>query len=134
MCLGHLDQSNDFRIPEENLAVLVKTLLVHGSMQSHDAKNSVSVLKNSDNSKIFKRVTARYLGYGEVNIERVLGCTEQRGTVLGFGQIAGDRLHQFRFPIPVEFGDKRTFRRMVVTLAWFTPPSKHTQHLSLIHI
>ncbi|MDE0519860.1 MAG: hypothetical protein OXH71_04105 [Candidatus Dadabacteria bacterium] len=30
-------------------------------------------------------------------------------------------IHEYRFPVPAEFGGQRMFRRMVVTLAWFSP-------------
>ena len=114
------DQSPDI-ITEELIAVLIKTLLVHGSIQSEESKIAVEHLKNQNNSRTFKTVLARYLGYGAVNVERVLACTGQRGTVIGFGEITAEEIHEYRFPVPDEFGGQRMFRRMVVTLAWFSP-------------
>ena len=120
--LDQLNQRNNDQIPNENMAVLIKTLLVHGSVQNREAQEEViKSLKNSNNSRDFKTVAARHLGYGNVDVERVLGCTEQRGTVIGCGEITTDGLHEYRFPIPGGFSGQRTFRRMVVTLAWFSP-------------
>ncbi|MDE0158523.1 MAG: S8 family peptidase [Candidatus Dadabacteria bacterium] len=119
--LSELNNQNPDIIPDELIAVLIKTLLVHGSIQNGESKASVGHLKNSNNSRTFKTVLARYLGYGAVNVERVLACTEQRGTVIGFGEITVEEIHEYRFPVPAEFGGQRMFRRMVVTLAWFSP-------------
>ena len=119
--LSELNDQNSGVIPEELIAVLIKTLLVHGSIQNNESKTAVEHLKNRDNSRTFRTVLARYLGYGAVNVERVLACTEQRGTIIGFGEITAEEVHKYRFPVPDEFGGQRIFRRMVVTLAWFSP-------------
>ena len=119
--LSELNGQNPDIIPDELVAVLIKTLLVHGSIQSEESKTAVEHLKNQNNSKTFKTVLARYLGYGAVDVDRVLACTEQRGTVIGFGEITAEEIHEYRFPVPDEFGGQRIFRRMVVTLAWFSP-------------
>ncbi len=119
--LSELNDQNSGVIPEELIAVLIKNLLVHGSIQNSESKTAVEHLKNQDNSKTFRTVLARYLGYGVVNVERVLACTEQRGTIIGFGEITAEEVHEYRFPVPDEFGGQRIFRRMVITLAWFSP-------------
>ena len=119
--LSELNGQNLDIIPNELVAVLIKTLLVHGSMQNGESKAYVEHLKNPNNSRIFKTVLARYLGYGAVDVDRVLACTEQRGTVIGFGEITAEEIHEYHFPIPDEFGGQEIFRRMVVTLAWFSP-------------
>lgn len=127
--LNQLDQSDNFQIPDENLAVLIKTLLVHGSIQNREAKEAIEHLKDSSNSRTFRKISSRYLGYGSVNVERVLGCTEQRGTVIGFGEITINQVHEFRFPIPGGFSGLKAFRRMVVTLAWFSPINTRHRYL-----
>ncbi len=119
--LSELNDQNSGVIPEELIAVLIKTLLVHGSLQNSESKTAVEYLKNQGNSRTFRTVLARYLGYGAVNVERVLACTEQRGTIIGFGEITAEEVHEYRFPVPDEFGGQRIFRRMVITLAWFSP-------------
>lgn len=64
---------------------------------------------------------ARYLGYGTVDIERVLACTAQRGTVVGCGEIRDNEMHEYRLPLPPDLAGQKLWRRMVVTLAWFSP-------------
>jgi hypothetical protein len=109
-------------IPDNLMAVLMKTLLVHGARQGDSAKEQIeAALKTTSNSRTFKTVTARYLGYGAVDIERVLTCTDQRATVLGCGEIRENQIHEYDFPLPPALSAQRLWRRLIVTLAWFTP-------------
>lgn len=109
-------------IPDGLMAVLMKALLVHGARQPDDAKTHLeSAIKTSANSRQFRTLSARYLGYGAADIERVLACTEQRATVLGCDEIRENEIHEYEFPLPVCMSGQRLWRRLVVTLAWFTP-------------
>lgn len=120
--LEQLQENYGQQIREDLVAVLIKALLVHGARHHDDAKiHLTQALKNQNNSKKFKEVVARYLGYGPVDIERALGCTEQRGTILGCGEIKENEIHEYRFPLPVGLSERKDWRRMVVTLAWFSP-------------
>lgn len=119
--LSELNDQNSDILPNELTAVLIKTLLVHGSVQNRESKTTVEHLRNQANSRTFRMVQARYLGYGAVDVDRVLACTEQRGTIIGFGEITAEEIHEYRFPVPDGFGGQKIFRRMVVTLAWFSP-------------
>jgi hypothetical protein len=109
-------------IPDNLMSVLMKTLLVHGARQGGAAKKQIeAALKTTSNSRTFKTVTARYLGYGAVDIERVLACTDQRATVLGCGEIREAQIHEYDFPLPPALSAQKLWRRLIVTLAWFTP-------------
>lgn len=120
--LDTLRTEHEENIPQELISVLIKALLVHGAKQNDDACNAITAaLKTPENSRKIKEVMARYLGYGSVEIERVLACTEQRGTVLGCGEIRENEIHEYRLPLPPGLSGSQTWRRMVVTLAWFTP-------------
>lgn len=120
--LDSLREQQHANIPDNLLAVLIKTLLVHGAKQADDAKAHLAqALKTSENSRQFKRVIARYMGYGAVDIERVLVCTEQRATVLGCGEIKANEVHEYDLPLPVALSARKHWRRLIVTLAWFTP-------------
>ena len=120
--LDALRGEHEDSIPQELVSVLVKALLVHGAKQDDDACKAITAaLKTPDNSRQFKEVMARYLGYGAVQIERVLACTEQRGTVLGCGEIRENEIHEYRLPLPSGLSGSQAWRRMIVTLAWFSP-------------
>lgn len=120
--LDMLRTEHNYQIPQRLMSVLIKTLLVHGAKQKTDALQSIDgALKNSEKSGNFKEIVSRYLGYGAVDIERVLACTEQRATVLGCGEIHENEVHEYRFPLPPGLSGMKVWRRMVVTLAWFSP-------------
>lgn len=120
--LDALRGDHEDSIPQGLISVLIKALLVHGAKQDDDACAAITAaLKTRDNSRQFKEVMSRYLGYGAVQIERVLACTEQRGTVLGCGEIRENEIHEYRLPLPPGLSSSQEWRRMVVTLAWFSP-------------
>lgn len=109
-------------LPEPLITVLMKALLVHGARQPSGIKQAVTAaLKAESNPQTFKRVISRYLGYGAVDIERVLRCTEQRATVLGCDEIRENEIHEYEFPLPAGLSAQKHWRRLVVTLAWFSP-------------
>jgi len=120
--LDSLRTEHGENISQGLISVLIKALLVHGAKQDDDACKAITAaLKTPENSRQFKEVMARYLGYGSVEIERVLACTEQRATVLGCGEIRENEIHEYRLPLPPGLSSSQVWRRMVVTLAWFSP-------------
>jgi hypothetical protein len=120
--LNSLRDQEGGALPDSMIAVLIKALLIHGARQPEAAKTHLSnALKNEDNSRQFKEVIARYIGYGVPDIERVLSCTEQRATVLGYGEIAENEVHEYAFPLPIALSAQKLWRRLIVTLAWFSP-------------
>ncbi|OQW99326.1 MAG: exopolyphosphatase [Desulfobacteraceae bacterium A6] len=118
--LAQLQEEYDEEVPDNLTAVLIKALLVHGAQHDDQAQRALESLK-TQKSRRFKEVIARYIGYGTVNIERVLACTEQRGTIIGCGEIKENQVHEYRFPLPLGLSSSSEWRRMVVTLAWFSP-------------
>ena len=109
-------------IPDDLVSVLIKTLLVHGAQQGAQVRPVLeNLLKPSMGSYRLKEGVARFIGYGSVDIERVLACAEHRGTVLGFGEIQEKEVHEYDFPLPQGLSGIKAWRRMVVTLAWFSP-------------
>jgi hypothetical protein len=120
--LQTLQVTHGEQIPDGLIAVLIKALLVHGAKHDEQAKVTLSAaIKTPANSRKIKEVLGRYIGYGAVDIERTLTCTEQRGTVLGCGEIKANEVHEYRFPLPPALASRKDWRRLVVTLAWFTP-------------
>ena len=111
-------RADDKNIPEEYMSVLIKTLLVHGAKQHQDAQKIISGLVNSRRKK---EEISHYLGYGSVDVERVLACAEQRGTVIGYDKIKQDEVHIYKFPLPYGLSESKEWRRITVTLAWFSP-------------
>ncbi len=106
-------------IPSSHDAVLTKTLLVHGTSWQQNAV-AYDHLKNSTNEKRFSKYLARYLGFGNLQADRVQECTKTRATAIGFGDIEEGQRHRFTFPLP-EGTNVRDFLRLTITLTWFTP-------------
>ncbi|KAF3983522.1 MAG: S8 family peptidase [Methylococcales symbiont of Hymedesmia sp. n. MRB-2018] len=127
--LSKLQAENNENIDDELMAVLIKALLVHGAKQDNASKQILKELKTANNSRVFKKVINRYLGYGSVDIERVLACTEQRGTVLGSGKIKQNETHEYIFPIPYGLSGEKVWRSMTITLAWFSPINTNHRNL-----
>lgn len=61
------------------------------------------------------------MGFGIPNIQRVLECTSQRATAIGYGKIKKEDRHDFRFPLPPSLSGRNEMRRLTITLAWFSP-------------
>jgi hypothetical protein len=128
--LAQLQEEYGEHIPDNLMAVLIKALLVHGAQHNDQAGRALTEsLRTPTNSRRFKEVMARYMGYGAVNIERALACTGQRGTVIGCSEIRGNQIHEYRFPLPLGLSGSREWRRMVVTLAWFSPINPNHRNL-----
>ena len=120
--------------PPEFDAVLIKALLVHGADQGHARELYTEILKNPLNSRTFKEYVGRFLGYGAANIDKVMACTDQRVTVLGFGQLSKDEAHEFRLPLPPSLSAKAQRRRLTVTLGWLTPVNSKHQKYRIAHL
>src|SRR5690606_15663807 len=58
---------------------------------------------------------------GVPDFTRAIECSEQRATVLGFGELGDGDAHVFRLPLPPSLAAKREWRRLTVTLAWLSP-------------
>lgn len=119
--LNSIISENRLSIDDGNIAVILKTLLVHGASWGEGGNILESILKVSGNIKQFKRVIARYMGFGVPNIQRVLECTSQRATAIGYGKIKKDAKHDFSFPLPPCLSGRNEMRRLIITLAWFSP-------------
>jgi hypothetical protein len=119
--LNSIILENSLSIDESNIAVILKTLLVHGASWGEGCSILESTLKTSENSRQFKKIIARYMGFGIPNIHRVLECTAQRATAIGYGKIKKDEKHDFRFPLPPSLSGINEMRRLTITLAWFSP-------------
>jgi hypothetical protein len=102
----------------ENLAVLTKVLLVHGSAWTEAADAMQQFLQLGSD---YRDHIARYLGYGAVQLERVLGCEDHRVTVISASEIGDGEGHVYELPLPPSLSGIVGVRRITVSLAWLTP-------------
>ena len=115
-----LDPSN-YEVP------LLKAMLVHGCSWGDIGSRISEVLRTPENGRQLSGLISRWMGYGVPMLDRVLDCTEQRATVLGFGQLSNGEAHVFSLPLPPSLGSRSEWRRLTVTLAWLSPISASTQ-------
>ncbi|MDP3723958.1 MAG: S8 family peptidase [Candidatus Omnitrophota bacterium] len=102
-------------------ALWLKALLVHAASWGNAGDILEQILRTPQNSRQFKEYVTRLLGYGTVATTRVMGCTQFQVTALGGGQLQVDQAHIHRLPLPPSLSGKRGRKRLIVTLAWFTP-------------
>jgi len=114
------EQTGADMLNEEFIPVLTKALLVHGARWSDDYERLQSYLVTGE-SRGFREQAARFLGYGRVYSERLFGCTLQRATLIGSGQLVNEQAHLYKIPLPPSLSGIRTWKRLTITLAWFTP-------------
>ncbi|MBF0550163.1 MAG: S8 family peptidase [Deltaproteobacteria bacterium] len=108
-------------------APLLKAMLVHGCAWGDIGSRISKVLRTPENGHQLSGLVSRWMGYGMPHVDRVLDCTDQRATLLGFGQLSDGKAHVFRLPLPPSLGSRREWRRLTVTLAWLSPISASTQ-------
>lgn len=106
-------------MPTEIQAVLIKAMLVHSASWGENHK-AYGHLTDQIGRKMPNRYISRHIGYGNINIERVLECTRTRATAVGSGSIRRGERYRFVFPLPAG-GSIQDYLRLTVTLAWFSP-------------
>ena len=102
-------------------ALLLRALAVH-TADWGDAFNYLQpILAEHVDARRLRDHVARYVGYGVMRPSRMLECTAQRATILGFGSLADGSAHQFAVPVPPALGPHLGLKRFSATLAWFSP-------------
>jgi hypothetical protein len=104
--------------------VILKALLVHAARWDDETTEVLRPLVDPDGSLHYEHVKdefTRLFGYGRPDIERVLDCTAQRATLVGWGTIREREIDQYRVPIPAGIEGIRGFRALTATIAWLTP-------------
>lgn len=103
-------------------APLLKAMLVHSCNQGDMEESIQNALRSpQSNQQQLKRLVARWTGYGMADMDRVLHCTDQRATLLGFGLLQNDGAHVYHMPLPASLASHSDWRRLTVTLAWLSP-------------
>ena len=112
---------------QKYIPYLLKAMIVHGCRWGEIGQRIDEILDNTESGNIKKSWISRWLGNGVPDIDRVLYCTKQRATVIGFSELRDEEAHIFKLPLPPSFASKRGLRRITITLAWFSPISANTQ-------
>jgi hypothetical protein len=104
--------------------VILKALLVHAARWDDETTELLRPIVDPGRSlhpEHVKDELTRFFGYGRPEIDRVLDCTVQRATLIGWGTIRDKEIDQYRVPIPTGLEGIRGFRAVTMTIAWPTP-------------
>ncbi len=109
------------------LAPMLKAMIIHGCSWGEIRERLQGILGAVGDNRQIRNWISQWLGYGVPDANRVLECTEQRATLLGFGQLSDGEAHLFNLPLPSSLSARRELRRLTVTLAWISPVAPSTQ-------
>lgn len=115
-------------------AVLLKALFCHGATQSSVYDRIEELFRNEDNTHRFRSITPKYIGYGNVEEDRIHGCFDNQATILQCGRIKQDEAHSYRFRLPDSLNGQAVNRRLIITLAWFSPINPASTKYRLAHL
>lgn len=132
--MGEVRDNRSNPVQMEYHVVLVKALLVHGATWSESGNRYKEALTTSKNSKPSKEYLGRFLGYGSANIVKVMNCTEQRVTILGFRALNNGEASVFQVPLPPSLSAQTIRRRLTITLAWLSPTNGTRQSYRVAHL
>jgi len=108
-------------IPDDEIAVLIKCLLVHYADWNNGYKLLEETLFQEVDINSFRKHVQKFLGYGFINPEQIYGCTERQVTLFTTSKIKAEDGHQYIFPLPESLESKAIPRNLIITLAWFSP-------------
>lgn len=139
--LVQLNQESDpsQQIHESYFPVLIKALIAHGANLGENYslfRELIERFTSVANNQIKARTVA-YTGYGEVNEARVLYCTAHRVTLIGVGELTWNEAqsaHLFQFPLPASISSQVIQKRLVTTLAWFSPCNVWSNKYRIAHL
>ena len=104
-------------------ASVVRALLVHRASWHDTASELEDVFGPSGRGQHVARKdnVTRLMGYGIPRVTESMGCTANRATLIGYGDISGDQMAAYSVPLPPSLERVEEPRAVTVTLAWFSP-------------
>jgi hypothetical protein len=106
---------------------LLKAMMIHGCSWGRTGSQIEAIMHDVWGSRQAKTRNSQWLGYGSPDTSKVMGCHEQRITLLGFGQLSDGEAHVFHLPLPPSLSGRREKRKLTVTLAYLSPIAASTQ-------
>jgi hypothetical protein len=105
-------------------ATLLKALLVHTATWPQATSELIKqVLGPLDNRQHVRQKDniRRFLGYGLVDADAAIACTEDRATFWASGILSREQAVTVQVPIPICINGQARPHTLQATLAWFTP-------------
>ncbi|HEY3544571.1 MAG TPA: S8 family peptidase [Propionicimonas sp.] len=119
---GMRDGGTAVGMERRHQTVLVKALLAHGARWTGEQRTREAL-----GDDVWREAMARLAGYGTVDVGQTLRSSDERVTILGWGDLSPGLANRFELPLPASFGGVSVTRRVTVTLAWLTPVSARHQ-------
>lgn len=102
------------------MSTWIRTALMHAA--AWPAADAVeSALQTPDNARKYREYVTRLTGYGLIDSDRLGISTDHRVSTLGGGILSVDQSHIHRFPLPPSLSGKAGWRRLTITLSYFSP-------------
>ncbi len=108
-------------LPADRDALVLKALLTHGANWGTWPEALLALRPDLVDQTKKRDFVCRWLGYGPVDLNRVVGCTPERATLLGTGELDDGQAMVFSAPLPPTLAGQAIWRRLTVTLGWFSP-------------
>lgn len=116
------NEPNFEEIAKVPIALWIKTLLVHGASWTKEAFEAAArAVRSERNARSLSDELAAILGYGKASPARVVACSPERATMLTAGSLGADETKVHSLPIPASLHTHAVWRRLTITLSWFTP-------------
>lgn len=110
-------------LKEKYFTVLIKSLLVHSARWGSSSDHLLKIIKRLPGTatNTTRKNLLPYLGYGEINPQKILFCTNERVTLLGCGQLKDKEAHLYHFPLPPSLSSGKIYKKLTITLAYNSP-------------
>ncbi|GBQ36980.1 hypothetical protein AA19596_2121 [Acetobacter fabarum DSM 19596] len=111
------------QMPSGERAALVKAMLVHCASW-RDAEHFIRPIVDPHGTmhhEHWRREVCRYLGYGFMDPDDAVACTDDRATLWATGKLEPEGAIAFDVPVPALLGAQADHREVRVTLAWIAP-------------
>jgi hypothetical protein len=105
--------------------VLTKTLLVHAA-EWGDSGSAMHEMLDLE-ARRWRREVTQLIGYGRLQPDRVATAARHRVVLLGAGSITDKQRHTFSLPLPPGLATTTEWRRLTITLGWFSPINPRTR-------
>ncbi len=104
-------------------AVILKTLLAHGTSWGEVGNRLDEAYPPRDPKKWSPRrnVITQFLGFGQLDLSRVVNGAANRITLLGEDLIRAGERHEYIVPVPASMLNNREVRTVTLTLSWSCP-------------
>ena len=115
-------QQDDDALEKAPESLILKALLVHGAELPLEATEVCKdALLTPENKRTYKNNQGQYFGYGRLQEQRIHACSPNQATLIRTGEVKLGEADVYNFPLPVCLSSSTESRRMIVTLAWFSP-------------